>query len=70
MESINQKFKTVIAKFSYIVDCFHDLMKVVKSLRIERDHREVSMFQQVKVATSLCDDELKPYSEHLTHLVM
>ena len=66
VESINQKLKSVISKFSNIVVFFLDLMKVVKSLRIERDHRAVKMFQKVKVATATCCPDLKPYAEHLT----
>jgi hypothetical protein len=36
--SINQKLKKVISKFSNIVTFFEDLMRVVSSLRMERDH--------------------------------
>ena len=39
VESINQKLKKVISKFSNIVTFFENLMRVVSSLRMERDHK-------------------------------
>lgn len=49
VESINQKLKKVISKFSNIVTFFEDLMRVVSSLRMERDHKAIVVFQKVKV---------------------
>ena len=49
VESINQKLKKVISKFSNIVTFFEDLMRVVSSLRMERDHKVIVVFQKVKV---------------------
>jgi hypothetical protein len=48
-ESINQKLKKVISKFSNIVTFLEDLMRVVSSLRMERDHKAIVVFQKVKV---------------------
>ena len=49
VESINQKLKKIIWKFSNIVAFFEDLMRVVSSLRMERDHKAIVVFQKVKV---------------------
>jgi hypothetical protein len=39
----------VISKFSNIVTFFEDLMRVVSSLRMERDHKVIVVFQKVMV---------------------
>jgi chromatin remodeling complex protein RSC6 len=43
--SINQKLKKVISKFSNIVTFLEDLMRVVSSLRMERDHKVIVVFE-------------------------
>ena len=51
VESINQKLKSVISKYSGITPFFQDLMKCLNTLRVERDHRalEITMKRQVSV---------------------
>ena len=38
VESINQKLKSVITRYSGITQFFQDLMKCLTTLRVERDH--------------------------------
>lgn len=49
VESINQKLKSVISRYSGITPFFQDLMKCLNTLRVERDRRalEITMKQQV-----------------------
>ena len=43
VESINQKLKSVISRYSGITLFFQDLMKCLNTLRIERDHRALEI---------------------------
>lgn len=49
VESINQKLKFIISRYSGITPFFQDLMKCLNTLRVKRDHRalEITMKQQV-----------------------
>ena len=51
VESINQKLKSVISRYSGITPFFQDLMKCLNTLRVERDHRalEITMKRQVSM---------------------
>ena len=66
VESINQKLKKVISKFSNIVTFFEDLMRVVSSLRMERDHKAIVVFQKVKLNLYGNNQDLMDYAQHLT----
>jgi zinc finger SWIM domain-containing protein 3 len=66
VESINQKLKKVISKFSNIVTFFDDLMVVVSSLRMERDHKAIVVFQKVKINLYGNNQDLMDYAQHLT----
>ena len=43
LESMNQKFKMVITRYSGMTDFFRDLMKCLVSLNMERDHRAIEL---------------------------
>ena len=49
VESINQKLKSVISRYSGITPFFQDLMKCLSTLTVERDHKalEITMKRQV-----------------------
>ncbi|VDI19045.1 Hypothetical predicted protein [Mytilus galloprovincialis] len=66
VESTNQKLKRVISKFSNIVAFFDDLMKTVKYLRTERDHRAITIFQKVKVNRFESNSSLSEYLKQVT----
>ena len=52
VESINQKLKMVISRYSGITQFFQDLMKCLSSLEIERDHRAVEVIAKRSVFDS------------------
>ena len=56
VESINQKMKMVISRYSGITQFFQDLMRCLSSLTIERDHRAIEV--TVKRPVSLSDDSI------------
>ena len=47
MESINQKLKSVISKFARLAQFCCELLKVLSSFHIERDHKAITLFQKV-----------------------
>ena len=47
VESINQKLKSVISMFARLAQFCCELLKVLSSLHIERDHRAITLFQKV-----------------------
>ena len=51
VESINQKLKSIISRYSGITPFFQDLMKCLNTLRVERDHRalEITTKRQVSM---------------------
>ncbi len=49
IECINQKLKSVISKYSNLSQFFSQLLVALDSLRTERDHRAVLVFQKVPV---------------------
>ena len=71
VESMNQKLKAVIARYSSIVQFFKSLMCVIQSMRIETDHRALLDSQKVSLTTYGEDslehkylDMLTPYAFH------
>ena len=46
LESLNQKIKNVVSKYSSMLTFFRGLMKCLDSLSIERDHRAAIIFQK------------------------
>lgn len=65
VESINQKLKMVITRYSGITQFFHDLMNCLMSLAIERDHRAVEVTAKQQISNS-SDPILHQYMELLT----
>ena len=51
VESINQKLKSVISRYSGITPFFQDLMKCLNTLRVERDHRALEITMKRRVST-------------------
>ena len=51
VESINQKLKSVISRYSGITQFFQDLMKCLHTLRVERDHRALEITTKRPVST-------------------
>ena len=49
LESLNQKIKSVVSRYSNILIFFQQLMKCLHSLSIERDHRAAIVFQKTPV---------------------
>lgn len=49
IECINQKLKSVITKYSSLPQFFSQLTVAIESLRTERDHRALTVFQKVPV---------------------
>ena len=47
VESINQKLKSVISKFACLPQFCCELLKVLSSFHVERDHRAITLFQKV-----------------------
>jgi len=47
VESINQKLKSVISKFARLPQFCRELLKILSSLHIERDHRAIILFQKI-----------------------
>ena len=47
VESINQKLKSVISKFARLPQFCCELLKVLSSFHIERDHKAITLFQKV-----------------------
>ena len=47
MESINQKLKSVISRFARLPQFCCELLKVLSSFHIERDHKAITLFQKV-----------------------
>ena len=60
VESINQKLKSVISRYSGITPFFQDLMKCLNTLRVERDHRALEITMKRRVSTY--DPSTAPYS--------
>ena len=44
---INQKLKSVISKFAHFPQLYCELLKVVSSFHVERDHTAIRLFQKV-----------------------
>lgn len=66
IESINQKLKSVITKYSSLPQFFSQLLVAVDSLRVERDHRALSVFQKVRVTPFKPDSPEYSYMQILT----
>ena len=49
LESLNQKIKSVVSKYSTVLTFFQQLMKCLHSLSVERDHRAATVFQKTPV---------------------
>ena len=49
IECINQKLKSVILKYSSLPQFFSQLVVTLQSLRTERDHRALTIFQKVPI---------------------
>lgn len=66
LESINQKVKSVCRPNSTLLDFLTNFRKVLCSLRFERDHRAISIFQKVSVLPFDEGSDLGLYNQYLT----
>ena len=66
VESINQKLKSVISKFSRLPQFCKELVGVLSALQMERDHRAITVFQKVPVKPYSLDSTEHHYMEILT----
>ena len=66
VESINQKLKGVMSKFSRLPQFAQQLLKILDILKSERDHRALSIIQKVPVASFSASDEEKKYLQLVT----
>ena len=71
LESLNQKLKAVIAKFSGVTEFFQNLMKVLNSIYTDHRHESLKLIQKRSVrvyplkVVSLLADVLTPYAMEL-----
>jgi zinc finger SWIM domain-containing protein 3 len=66
IECINQKLKSVITKYSNLPQFFSQLLVTLQSLRTERDHRALTIFQKVPVAPFKAETPEYQYMNLLT----
>ena len=66
VESINQKLKSVISRYSGVTQFFQDLMKCLNTLRIERDHRALEIVMKRRVSLHESDTSFGRYMSFLT----
>lgn len=66
VESINQKLKSVISKFSWLPQFCTELVGVLSVLQTERNHRAISLFQKVPVKPFSLDSVEHQYMDILT----
>ena len=66
VESINQKLKSVISKFSRLPQFCTELVGVLSVLQTERNHRAISLFQKVPVKPFSLDSIEHHYMDILT----
>lgn len=66
VESINQKLKSVISRYSGVTQFFQDLMKCLNTLRIERDHRALEIVMKRRVSLHDSDTSFGRYMSFLT----
>ena len=66
VESINQKLKSVISRYSGVTQFFHDLMKCLTTLKVERDHRALEITMKRQVSTYSTDSAFHQYMSLLT----
>ena len=65
VESINQKIKSVMSKHSSLRQFCTELLKVLSTLRVERDCKVISLFQKVP---SVLISEDSPQQKYMTLL--
>ena len=66
VESINQKLKSLITRYSGITQFFQDLMKCLNTLRVERDHRALEITTKRRVSAHDLNTPLGQYMSLLT----
>lgn len=66
VESLNQKLKSVISRYSGVTQFFHDLMKCLTTLKVERDHRALEVTMKRSVSTYSIDSAFHQYMSLLT----
>ena len=65
VESINQKIKSVMSKHSSINQFCSELLKVLSTLRVERDHKVICFFRKVPAAIYSVDSAEQKYMDLL-----
>jgi len=66
LECMNQKIKSVVSKYSSILNFFQELMKCLDSLALERDHRAAMVFKKCSVSLFPDNNCLSEYQKLLT----
>ena len=61
VESINQKLKSVISRYSGVTQFFQDLMKCLNTLKVERDHRALEVTVKRRVVPFSPDSAFHQY---------
>ena len=65
VESINQKLKSVITRYSGVTQFFQDLMKCLTTLKVERDHRALEITMKRRVSNF---SEDSAFGQHMSLL--
>ena len=66
LESINQKLKAVVKRYSSMPVFFRDLMVCISSMKVERDHRALDLSTRVRQVDPAVDPALISYMRLLT----
>ena len=70
VESINQKLKMVISRYSGITLFFRDLMRCLTCLNIERDHRALDVTLKRRVSINHSDLAVSQYCYFSHHTLL
>ncbi|XP_055306078.1 uncharacterized protein LOC129570476 [Sitodiplosis mosellana] len=66
LESVNQKIKTIVAKYSSLASFFDDLITCIAAFNIERDHKAAESILRKSLATKINTDYDNKYAKLLT----
>ena len=66
LESINQKLKAVVKRYSSMPVFFRDLMVCISSMKVEHDHRALDLSTRVRQVDAAVDPALVSYMRLLT----
>lgn len=66
LESLNQKLKSVVARYCTLGKFFHDIIISVVSTNVERDHKAITMVEKMPINSQHVDEVEKKIRNHLT----